>query len=82
MATNLFEAFDSAFAAPRPPLASELIAGIGRAIASIAERRRRMREMRRLLSMPPHLLNDIGLVAWGGRLWPVGDSSRGRHECR
>jgi uncharacterized protein YjiS (DUF1127 family) len=82
MATNLFEAFDSAFAAPPRSPIGELIARLGRVIAGIAERRRRMREMRRLMSMPPHLLNDIGLVAWGGKLWPVGDGAAARRGCR
>lgn len=63
MATNLFEAFDRAFAEPRPSMAATLIAGLAGRIDQLLRRRRRAREMREVQRMPPHLLRDIGLLA-------------------
>ena len=82
MATNLFETFDAAFAAPRRSKTAELIAGAGRKIDELLHSRRRAREMREVMEMPPHLLKDIGLFAWGGKLWPITGNAAGRAEWR
>ncbi|HMR33881.1 MAG TPA: hypothetical protein PKA09_23185, partial [Geminicoccus sp.] len=71
MATNLFEAFDRAFAEPRPSLAAGIVAAARRRIDGLLARRRGSRDVRRVAQMPPHLLEDIGLVARHGRLWPT-----------
>ena len=82
MATNLFEACDSAVAVPRRSLAAALLAGPGRKIDELLARRRRARELRRVRELPPHLLKDIGLVAWGDRLWPTTGNGAGAAEWR
>lgn len=71
MATNLFETFDSAFARTERSTIGELIAACNRMIDGMLRRRQRARELQQLAAMPDHLLKDIGLVAWGGKLWPI-----------
>lgn len=74
MATNLFEAFDSAFAGPRRSRTAELLADARSMLGELLRRRRRSREMRRVMEMPPHLLKDIGLAMQGGKLGPITDA--------
>ncbi len=78
MATNLFETFDSAFARTERSTIGELIAAFNRMIDGLLRRRQRARELQQLTAMPDHLLKDIGLVAWGGKLWPIGSGAGAR----
>ncbi len=80
MATNLFEAFDSAFARPRPSLTAELVAGLGRRLDALRRRLRHGRDMRRVLELPTYLLDDIGLKATDYRPTPA--TEVGRAEWR
>lgn len=71
MATNLFEAFDSAFAETRRSRATTMIAAIGGKIAAMRHRRRHAKEMRHVKELPPYLLKDVGLHSLNGRLLPI-----------
>lgn len=78
MAANLFETFDSAFARTERSTIGELIAAAERMIDGVFRRRRQAHELQRLMAMPDHLLTDIGLVAWGGKLWPIAGGTGAR----
>jgi hypothetical protein len=79
MASNLFEAFDAAF---MPRARRSLGDSVAARIAAWRARLRAMREARRrrrlardVMILPPHLLKDIGYVAWDGRLWRMPEAA-------
>jgi hypothetical protein len=84
MATNLFEAFDAAFVPQeRRGLRAILAARMAAARAALQARlaRRRQRRMaREVMALPPHILKDIGYIAWDGRLWRLAHSVEPRPE--
>ena len=80
MATNLFDAFDAAFAGQRRSTLAELAAGIGRRLDGLRRRHRHDREMRRVMELPAYLLDDIGLKAADHR--PIPTIETGRAEWR
>lgn len=65
MATDLFSTFDAALGKPHIPLGVR----VQRWIDGVAAARRRDRLARSLQELPPHLLDDIGMIHWDGRLW-------------
>jgi hypothetical protein len=66
MSTNLYLSFDAVFGATRPSFLARLRHRLVRLVAGPAAARRRTAAVR---DLPPHLLEDLGVVRWNGRLW-------------
>jgi hypothetical protein len=84
MATNLFEAFDAAFTPEQRPGLAEMVAArmaaLRAAFGARMARRRQRRMARQVMALPPHILKDIGYIAWDGRLWRQAHSVEPRPE--
>lgn len=84
MATNLFEAFDATFAPGERQGLGERVAGriaVWRAkLRAMLAARRRRRLAHEVMALSPHLLKDIGYVAWDGRLWRMSEAEPRPHD--